>query len=258
MHGVRAGTGFGQCAWWSNCITHKCIAAFVASPAIYVFLASAKSSLIWKIDYPGGGVDKEKKSVFTTILAMAPSPTKKTRKPRIVKAYACKPGPKGRNSKNRPATSAQPLKKSKPRLTNNDWLEVYQWVDDHPHKTQAEVVNHFKSRPEGALLFDQGSLSRNLRKRTQREAEVEENPAALSSKRARIVTRPDVDQALWMWVKDRMSKSRTVSGPELSEKRKIFEEKFQVPEAERLSETGWQQAFYRRLDSPRLFSRMSS
>ena len=40
---------------------------------------------------------------------------------------------------------------------------------------------------------------------------------------------------------------RTVSGPELSEKQKIFEEIFGVPETERLSETGWQQAFFRRL-----------
>ena len=43
-----------------------------------------------------------------------------------------------------------------------------------------------------------------------------------------------------------MTKSQTVSGPELGEKRKIFEERFKVPETERLSETGWQQAFYKR------------
>jgi hypothetical protein len=43
-----------------------------------------------------------------------------------------------------------------------------------------------------------------------------------------------------------MSKSRTVSGPELSEKRRIFEEGFGVPDTEQLSGTGWQQAFYRR------------
>ena len=181
---------------------------------------------------------------------MDPPPTEKKRKPRTVKPYTNKPGPKGPNTKNRPVTSAQLLKKIKPRLTNSDWLEVYDWVDKHPHATQAEAVKHFATRQEGALLFDQGSLSRNLRKRTHREAEVTANPAALSSKRARIVTRPDVDQALWMWVQDRMSKSRTVSGPELSEKRKIFEEKFRVPETERLSGVGWQQAFYRRLLIP--------
>lgn len=107
-----------------------------------------------------------------------------------------------------------------------------------------ETVKHFANRSEGgAVIFDQASLSRNLGKRSQRETEVAENPAALSSKRARIVTRPDVDRALWMWVQDRMTKNRTVSGPELSEKRKIFEEKFNVPETERLSDTGWLQPF---------------
>jgi len=37
-----------------------------------------------------------------------------------------------------------------------------------------------------------------------------------------------------------------VSGPELGEKQKCFEEKFGVPQMEWLSETGWQQAFYKR------------
>ena len=148
---------------------------------------------------------------------MDPSPAM-SRKPRVIKPYASKPGPKGPNTKNHPVTSAQPLKKVKARLTNSDWIEVYDWVDKNPYATQVETVKHFATRPEGALIFDQGSLSRNLRKRNQREAEVTANPAALSSKRARVVTCPDVDQALWMWVQDRMTKSRTVSGPELGEK----------------------------------------
>ena len=122
-------------------------------------------------------------AVFTTTLTMPPSPTEKTQESRAVKPYASEPGPKGRNSQSRPATSAQPLKKSKPPLTISDWLY-------HPHATQTDVVSYFKRRPEGALLFNQGSLSRNLRKRNQREAGVEANPAALSS----VVTRPDVDQ----------------------------------------------------------------
>ena len=173
-------------------------------------------------------------------------PPAMTRKPCVLKPYASKPGPKGPNTKNRPATSARPLKKVKAHLTNSDWIEVYNWVDKNPYATQVETVKHFSTWPEGALIFDQGSLSRNLWKRNQREAEVTANPAALSSKRARVVTRPDVDQALWMWVQDRMTKSRTVSGLELDGKRKIFEERFKVPETERLSETGWQQAFYKR------------
>src|SRR5882762_2805786 len=137
---------------------------------------------------------------FPVTLTMDPPPMKKTRKPRTIKPYTTKPGPKGPNAKNCPATSAQVLKKTKARLTNSDWIEVYNWLDKHPHATQAETVKHFTTRQEGALIFDQGSLSRNLRKRSHREAEVTANPAALSSKRARVVTRPDVDQALWMWV----------------------------------------------------------
>jgi hypothetical protein len=125
-------------------------------------------------------------------------------------------------------------------------MEVYNWIDKHPHATQEDIVKFFQTWAEGALFFDQGTLSRNLKKCSKREAEVTENLAALSSKHARIVTWPDVDQVLWKCVQDRMSNSRTVSGPELSEKWKIFEDKFAVPEAEQLSGAGWQQAFYRR------------
>ena len=198
-----------------------------------------------KTCHPGG--IRPKKNFFAVALTMNPPPAEQTRKPRAKKPYASKPGPRGPNAKNRPATSAQPLKKAKPRLTNSDWIEVYDWMEARPHATQAETVKHFETRPEGALFFNQTSLSRNLKKRDQRKAEVAANPAALSSKRARIVTRPDVEQALWKWVQDRTSQSRTVSGPELSEKRRIFEERFDVPETERLSETGWLQAFYKRL-----------
>jgi len=44
-----------------------------------------------------------------------------------------------------------------------------------------------------------------------------------------------------------MAKSRTVSGPELGEKRKIVEEKFRVQDTERPPETGLLPSFYRRL-----------
>jgi hypothetical protein len=226
---------------------HSCFGD--SPPPLCIFsIGKHESNLLFcgKISRPGGDISRRSPAFFAIALAMDPRPAEKTRKPRAVQPYATKPGPKGPNAKNRPATSAQPLKTAKPRLTNSDWMQVYSWVDEHPLATQADAVKHFTTRPEGALTFDQGSLSRNLKKCNQREAEIAANPAALSSKRARIVTRPDVDKALWMWVQDRMSKSRTVSGPELSEKRKIFEEKFGVPETERLSGTGWQQAFYKR------------
>ena len=93
---------------------------------------------------------------------MDPPPVQKTRKPRAGKPYASKPGPKGPNVKNHPATSAQLLKKVKARLTNSDWIEVYDWVNKHPHATQVETIKYFATRPEGSLTFNQGSLSRNL------------------------------------------------------------------------------------------------
>jgi hypothetical protein len=174
---------------------------------------------------------------------MDPTPNEKLANHR---PYSKKPGPKGPNAKNCPITSTQPLKQPKPCLTNSDWMEVYNWIDKHPHATQEDIVKFFQTWAEGALFFDQGTLSRNLKKCSKREAEVTENLAALSSKHARIVTWPDVDQVLWKCVQDRMSNSRTVSGPELSEKWKIFKDKFAVPEAEQLSGAGWQEAFYRR------------
>ena len=159
---------------------------------------------------------------------MDPPLTEKTRKPRTAQPYASKPGPKGPNTKSPPPTSAQPLKKAKEWLTNSDWIEVYCCIDDHPHSAQAGAVKHSTTWQDSALFFDQGSLPRNPKKRSQREAEVAENPAALFSKGAYIVTRSDVDHAPWMRVQDRMFKSWTVSGPDLG-KRKIFEEKFQAP-----------------------------
>ena len=182
--------------------------------------------------------------ITVTVTMDPPPPTIKTRKPWTIKPYAKARGP---NVKNRPATSAQPSKKAKSHLTNNNQVQVYDWVDKHPHAMQAEIVQHFTTQPESTLTFDQGTLSHNLgKKSTEREAEVALNPAALSSKWAHIFTRPNIDQVLVIWVSDHMSNNQTVSGPELSTKQKIFEEKFKVPEEEQLSKAGWLQAFYKR------------
>jgi len=88
----------------------------------------------------------------------------------MIGPYARKPGPNDPNKKSRPATSAQPLKKVKARLTN------YDWVDEYPNATQADTAKHLATWSEGTLSFDQGTLSRNLGKRSWREAEVTENP----------------------------------------------------------------------------------
>ena len=75
------------------------------------------------------------------------------------------------------------------------------------------------------------------------EARVNDNPLVLSSKRPRVVTRPDIERALVLWVQDMEQRGKTVSGPMLREKRKRFENKFQVPEAERLLGESWVQSF---------------
>ena len=108
------------------------------------------------------------------------------------------PGP----SKETLKTSAQPIKVAKQEnLTLFDWMTVYTYVDSLPQPiNQGEVVKYFATRPQGALVFSQSTLSCKLQQRTEMEAQVESIPNALSSKQPHVVTRPDVDHALWLWV----------------------------------------------------------
>ena len=66
---------------------------------------------------------------------------------------------------------------------------------------------------------------------------------ALSSKRPHIVTSPDVDHALWLWVQKMSQKGEIVNGPMLMAKQEWFEGALNVPEAERLHGAGWIQSF---------------
>ena len=68
---------------------------------------------------------------------------------------------------------------------------------------------------------------------------LESNPTALSSKCARVVTRPDVERALVKWFKHMEEKGEHVTGAMLMAKREKFENAFQVPEVERLKTRGW-------------------
>jgi len=71
------------------------------------------------------------------------------------------------------------------------------------------------------------------------EKHVTSHPNALSSKHPRVVTRPDVERALVLWVRHMEEKGETVNGPMLKAKQLKFEEQFDVPEAERLTAEGW-------------------
>ncbi|KAG1818353.1 hypothetical protein DFJ58DRAFT_673379 [Suillus subalutaceus] len=115
-------------------------------------------------------------------------------------------------------------------LTLSDWMTVYYFIVSHPTVAQTEIVKHFKSLKSGALIFKQSMLSHKLREHPKMEAQVNDNPSALSSKWPRIVTRPDVEHALILWVRVRHMENRceTVTGPMLREKRKRFEDKFDV------------------------------
>ena len=70
-------------------------------------------------------------------------------------------------------------------------------------------------------------------------------PNAPSSKRLRIVTRPDVDRALWLWAQHMEQKQEVINSGMLIAKRAVFEEKLNVPEGERLHKSGWIQSFCR-------------
>jgi Tc5 transposase DNA-binding domain len=152
--------------------------------------------------------------------------------------------PKQTPKKDGPKTSAKPITSHKrTNLTLADWLTVINFVDDHPHLSQERVVDHFQTKKEGALIFTQSALSRKLRSRAELDERSQSNPSALSAKRPRVVTQPNVERALVLWINHMMEKGETVSGPMLCEKRKRFEELFKVPDDQRLRGDGWVSSF---------------
>ena len=161
-----------------------------------------------------------------------------TRKPRDKPKPYCRK-PKVPKVKGAPKTSAKSKKEGRENLTTADWLEVYAYIDKHPAVSQGDIVMHFRTKKDGALDFTQGTLSRKLRDRKKIEARAEAYPNALSSKRERVVTRPDVERALYLWVRHMEENGETVNGPMLKEKRSRFEKLFNVPEGECLDGDGW-------------------
>jgi hypothetical protein len=159
--------------------------------------------------------------------------------------YSRKPGPKGPHPQNQPASASKKVKQQSKQLTNHNWLTVFAWIDNNPHRSQQDVVDQFANRHEGQLHFNQATLSRKLKKRGEIEATVKANPAALSARRQCVVVTPEVERALVLWVQDMLSNSRVVNGPVLTAKRKVLEEKFNVPPEKRLTDKGWLPGFYK-------------
>ena len=58
-----------------------------------------------------------------------------------------------------------------------------------------------------------------------------------------VVTRPDVDCALSLWVQEMNWKGEVVNGAVLMAKQELFERELGVPEVERLPGQGWIQSF---------------
>ncbi|KAN0134130.1 hypothetical protein V8E53_008067 [Lactarius tabidus] len=142
--------------------------------------------------------------------------------------YSHKQGPSAQTA-DTPKTSARAIATThhQQNLTLSDWLIVSQFIDEHPNIFQSQVVEHFKTHREGALFFTQSTLSRKLEQCAKLEACKEANPNALSSKRPRVVTHPDIEQALVLWIAHMQG----------------FEEMLNVPENEWLSGEGWIQSF---------------
>jgi hypothetical protein len=67
---------------------------------------------------------------------------------------------------------------------------------------------------------------------------LESNPTALSTKRAQVVTRPDVEKALVLWVGHIEQKCETVTSPILEAKCVKFEDAMNMPEDKRLQSGG--------------------
>ena len=141
--------------------------------------------------------------------------------------------PRPPKNKNPPKTSAiTKLKNAWSNLTLSDWLEVIHYYDENQPLSQSEVVKYFASCSEGALLFSQSALSCHLARKGQEEDQQRllSNPSALSGKRAWVVTWPDVEKALVLWVKHMEEKLEHVTSAMLVAKWGKLEDLMDVPE----------------------------
>ena len=175
-----------------------------------------------------------------------PGTEEKRRKPRDGHRPYAPRAPRAPKNNDTPRTSAiSKPSRVREHLTLHDWLDVVGYFDSNQPISQEEVVKHFVSRADGALRFSQSALSRHLSKKGHEEdqARLAASPTALSGKKARIVTRPDVERALVLWVKHMEEKLEHVTGAMLVAKRAKFEEKLGVPDVERLKSDGWVQKF---------------
>ena len=120
-------------------------------------------------------------------------------------------------------------------LTLQDWVMVVNYYNNHQLMSQQELVHYFMHCAEGALIFNQSTLSRHLSKKGQDadQHRLESFLTTLSSKRIQAVVRPDVDKCLVLWVKHmEEERKETVNGAMLMAKHEKFENALKVPEKE--------------------------
>jgi hypothetical protein len=206
---------------------------------------SSRSERVCKTNKRGKEMSKNPDNSLVVIQSplrsalMAPSAP--TRAPRP------KPGPYKRKPKPKvagpkpvpPRTTAKVLTTKRQNLTLADWLSVFKFVDERPDMSQAAVVQHFKTKKDGALFFDQATLSRKLQQREELEKRAKETPNALSMKRARIVTEPRVEHGLLVWIRHMNARGETVTGPMMVAMRGRLEDRLDVPEEKRMISDGW-------------------
>ena len=158
------------------------------------------------------------------------------------KPYASKPGLK--TPWKVPATSAISTKSCLCKnLTVNDWLTVFAFIDTHLHISQTGKCDHFWSLAGGTLEFNHATLSWKLKKWENLEAYATSFLNAVSTKCECIVTHPDVDWALYLWVKSMEAESEVVTGSMLCTKWRFFEQELGVPEEVQLQGMGWLASF---------------
>jgi hypothetical protein len=124
-------------------------------------------------------------------------------------------------------------------------VQVFDYMEEHS-LSQKQAAAYFATRSDkegGKLSFTQSALSKKLKRKEEICALVAADPNALSMKRARVFTCPEVDAALSLWARDMEEKRRTVTGAMLVEQRKRFEAALNIPEERRLTGTGWLDSF---------------
>ena len=166
-------------------------------------------------------------------------PPKPTWKP-CEKPQPYKRKPKVPIIKGTPKNSTKIIKEKKhENLTLHNWMTVFTFIDQHPEMTQGSIVKHFASKSDGELIFNQCTLSQKLKSWEELKKHITSHSNALSSKWPCVVTRPNVEKALVLWVKHMEEKGETVNGPMLKVKQLKFEEQLDVPKVECLSGDSW-------------------